>query len=51
MSYSSVTNCLMKSRLGATFSLAPLLYSQNKSNEAYLQVIQQLDGDIYEQEK
>ena len=47
--------CLMQSRLGATFSLAPLIYSQNQSrldaNQAYLEVMSRLDGNVYNTEK
>jgi len=47
--------CLMQKRLGATFSLAPLIYCQNLSrldaNQAYLEVMQRLDGNVYKNEK
>ena len=47
--------CLMQNRLGATFSLAPLIYAQNQSrldaNQAYLEVMSRLDGNIYNTEK
>ena len=47
--------CLMQRRLGATYSLAPLIYCQNLSrldaNQAYLEVMQRLDGNVYKDEK
>ena len=52
LSYKSTTTCLMTSRLGATFSLAPFLFAaRNQSNQAFLEVIQRLDGDTYKAEK
>ena len=46
---------LMQKRLGATFSLAPLIYCQNLSrldaNQAYLEVMQRLDGNVYKTAK
>ena len=51
LSYKSATTCLMTTRLGATFSLAPLLYSQNQTNQAFLEVMQHLDGNTYHVEK
>ena len=45
----------MQRRLGATYSLAPLIYSQNQSrldvNQAYLEVMSKLDGNVYATEK
>ena len=48
LSYKSASACLMTNRLGATFSLAPFLYAQNQSNQAFLDVIQHLDGRTYQ---
>ena len=43
--------CLMTRRLGATFSLAPLVQSHNHANQAWLDVMQRLDGNMYKNEK
>ena len=46
--FSVVKSCVMRSRLGPTYSLAPLLdFGLSDSNQAYLNVVRKIDKNIY----
>ena len=43
--------CLWTKRLGAAYSLAPLISIGSNANQAYLEVMQRLDKTMYKSEK